>query len=96
MDLSNNRSPNLTKSFANVVVGGGSVKLDLKVPSSHKGEPTVCFSSEDIVKLSSPLKFALVGKFSHGRPSLPEIRKAMESFGLKAVFQVVYWIRSIF
>lgn len=46
------------------------------------------FSEEDIVNLASPFKFALVGKFSHGRPSLPEIKAALEKFGLKSAFTI--------
>ena len=43
----------------------------------------VFFSPEDINRLASPFRMALVGKFSRGRPKLEEIRKFIHFLDLK-------------
>ncbi|KAM7462626.1 hypothetical protein LguiA_030747 [Lonicera macranthoides] len=82
--------PLSSKSFAEVVSGNRAESIDLKEPSVYRGEPAVIFSEADILSLSfsSPFKFALVGKFSHGCPALSDIRKVLESFDPKAPFTV--------
>nr|XP_027083516.1 uncharacterized protein LOC113705806 [Coffea arabica] len=50
---------------------------------AHKGEPAVFFSREDIVKLAAPYKFVVVGKFSHGRPKLDDVRRFFSTLNLK-------------
>ncbi|XP_071925054.1 uncharacterized protein [Coffea arabica] len=60
----------------------------IKTAAQYRGEPTVLFSEEDIAKLSAPFKFAVVGKFSHGRPSLDVIRKSFSAIGFKSNFAV--------
>ncbi|XP_071906094.1 uncharacterized protein [Coffea arabica] len=60
----------------------------IKIAAQFRGEPAVLFSEEDIAKLSAPFKFAVVGKFSHGRPSLEVIRKACSAIGFKSNFAV--------
>ena len=77
-----------SKTFADVVGNSSSSDISLKTPGSHRGEPAVFFSDEDVALLSSPFKFALVGKFSHGRPSIAEIRSVFETIGLKAAFNI--------
>lgn len=46
------------------------------------------FTSEDIASLSSPFKYALIGKFLRGRPTIPDIKSAIDSIGLKSGFTV--------
>ena len=43
--------------------------------SRYKGEAAVVFSKEEADKLAAPFRLTLVGKFSHGRLVLEEIRK---------------------
>jgi hypothetical protein len=50
--------------------------------ASFKGEPAVSFSDEDIAIMDAPLRLALIGKFSHGKPCIKDIRKAVDSIGL--------------
>ena len=42
--------------------------------SRYKGEAAVVFSKEEADKLAAPFCLTLVGKFSHGRLMLEEIR----------------------
>lgn len=74
------------KSFADVGGGNRSAAIELKKPSMHRGEPAMVFTKEDIEILPASFKFALIGKFSHGRPSIPEIHKVFDSIGLRAAF----------
>ena len=65
------------KSFSDLF-SGNSMQPALKIratPSTHKSESTVLFSQEDLDTLATPYRFALVGKFSKGRPKLEEVRK---------------------
>ena len=78
----------VTKSFAEVLGGSKPTSIALKSPSTHRGEPAMFFTSEDIVSLSSPFQYALIGKFSHGRPAISKIKSALDSIGLKAGFTV--------
>lgn len=57
--------------------------IPLRKPTTFKGRPAIFFSNDNIQKLSAPFRFALVGKFSHGRPPMNEIRLSIESIGLK-------------
>ena len=41
------------------------------------------FSKEEADKLAAPFRWALVGKFSHGQPSLEEIQKFFSSLDLR-------------
>ena len=78
------------KSFA-VVVGSSSqssLPVPLKSPSSLKFEPAIFFSDDEIERLASPFKSALVRKFSHGRPSMEFIRKSFLTFRLKADYKI--------
>lgn len=84
------------KPFAAVVGGSSLVTIVAKAPSSNRGEPALFFSDEEISQVSSPFNFALISKFSHGRPSLPNIRAAINSIGLRLLSRWVYTIKSIF
>ena len=41
------------------------------------------FNAADIAAVASPFRFTLVGKFSKGRPLLPELRKFFSMLDLK-------------
>jgi len=76
--------PNVwAKNFSSVVANKDTKEPDLKTPSSFKGEPIVLFTLEDIKALVVTFKYSIVGKFSHGRPSMDEIRKIFLTFNLK-------------
>lgn len=47
------------KSFAEVVGGSSSPSILHKSPDTHRGEPALFFSDEDIASLSFPFRFAL-------------------------------------
>ena len=51
--------------------------------ASYKEEAAVIFSKDDVEKLIAPYRCTLVGKFSHGRPSLEEIWKFFATLNLK-------------
>nr|XP_027103110.1 uncharacterized protein LOC113724399 [Coffea arabica] len=55
--------------------------------STHRGEPALIFSQEVIHKLSDPFRYALVGKFARGRPSL-ELGQPMKLFKWTRSFHV--------
>lgn len=57
-------------------------------PSKYKGEPSIKRSAALINSLSQPFKYALIGKFSHGRPSMEATRQSFQTFGLKAAFSL--------
>lgn len=45
--------------------------------------------SDDIIgALSQPFHFALIGKFSHDRPSMDTMKKDFHTLGLKADFSI--------
>ncbi|KAJ6849335.1 uncharacterized protein M6B38_270100 [Iris pallida] len=46
--------------------------------SSFLGAPAIAFPSSAVETLVSPLRWALIGKFSHSRPSIDAVRRAME------------------
>ncbi|XP_027156068.1 uncharacterized protein LOC113766259 [Coffea eugenioides] len=55
----------------------------VKTATRYKGEAAVIFSKAEVDKLATPFRWALVGKFSHGRPSLEGIRKFFSTLNLK-------------
>lgn len=50
-----------------------SCSLEINTPSTYKGKADVLFFKADIDKVAAAYKFAIVGKFSYGRPKLEEI-----------------------
>ena len=54
----------------------------MNYPSSFKGESTVSFSDKEIEAMATPLRLALIGKFSYGKPCIKDIRKTIDSIGL--------------
>lgn len=53
------------KSFSLLFVVPISSLIEIKTP--------IYFSRDDIAKVASPFKYAVIGKFSHGRPKIDEI-----------------------
>ena len=62
---------NVTKSFAAVVGNNRSEQIELKTPSTYKGEPAMFFTEEDIASLASLINSLLLGNFLiEGHPYL--------------------------
>lgn len=80
--------PPLNRSFVDVIQNKTQLPLKIKPLSSLKGEPTVCFSEEEIDKLAAPFNHVLVGKFSHGRPSMELVRKAFAAIGFSGSYSL--------
>ena len=56
--------------------------------SSHRGEPSITFAQTDLEVLLALFTFALVGKFSKGRPIMDVIQKFFLSLDLKETVSV--------
>nr|XP_027082307.1 uncharacterized protein LOC113704619 [Coffea arabica] len=76
-------SPTKKKSFSQLFSQPAISPIHIQQASVYKGEAAVGFSKADADKLAAPFQWALVGKFSHGRPSLEDIRKFFASLNLK-------------
>lgn len=57
-------------------------------PTNHHGEPALKVPQNMVDQLVAPFKFALVGKFSHGHPSLERVRLIIAKFNPKSSFQL--------
>ena len=80
----------LRKSFADLFSDKSSTpSLSVQAtPSMHKGEPAILFSQDALDKLVAPYRFALVGKFSRGRPKLEDIRTFLLKLDLREAVTV--------
>lgn len=56
--------------------------------SKYKGQPGITFSEEETSMLAEHLKFALIGKFSHGLPNLKFLRQRLIKLGLRGSVSV--------
>ncbi|KAH9684253.1 protein WVD2-like 3 [Citrus sinensis] len=56
--------------------------------STHKGEPAIFFTEEEINIMAAPFKLSLVGKLSFGRPPIDVIRKFFVALGLKGNVEI--------
>lgn len=54
--------------------------------SFHKGEPALKIPKLIVDSLAKPFQFALISKFSHGRPSMERSRQIFTKLGLKGSF----------
>ncbi|KAL0447831.1 UNVERIFIED_CONTAM: hypothetical protein Slati_1911000 [Sesamum latifolium] len=54
----------------------------------HRGGKAINFSVEEIEILADHLKFTMVGKFSHGYPSMQAIRACFAKLGLRGAYSV--------
>lgn len=82
------QSPMKKKSFSQLFAETSSSPIEIKTPTTYKGKPAIYFSREDIAKVASPIKFAAIRKFLHGRPKIEEIRKFFSSLDLKGEVNV--------
>src|SRR4051812_31512812 len=81
-------SPTKSKSFSSLFQKpspdpSSSSNQPLIPPSFHHGEPAFKISQEMVEQFSKPFAFTLVGKFSHGRPTLERARLYFAKFNLK-------------
>lgn len=56
--------------------------------ASYKGEPGLKIPKSAIEITSKPLQFTLIGKFSHGRPTMERSRLLFSKLGLKGDFSL--------
>lgn len=83
------QSPLAKKSFSQLFSVPDSSPLKIKAPTTYKGKPSVVFfSQKDIAKASALFHFAIVGKFSHGRPKIEDIQKFFASLNLKIMINM--------
>ncbi|KAI5663628.1 hypothetical protein M9H77_22951 [Catharanthus roseus] len=60
----------------------------IKTVNLYKGEPALYFDPHEILNLVAPFKLTLVGKFSHGRPSMDVLRKEFPKVSFKGSFSM--------
>lgn len=81
-------APSPPRSFADVVSNSAESSIPIRPPEKFKGMPAVSFSDQDIQILAQKFKFALIGKFSKGRPPMVSIRKTFELIGFGGHFSL--------
>ncbi|KAL2453242.1 Uncharacterized protein Adt_49258 [Abeliophyllum distichum] len=59
-----------------------------KEPFLHRGEPALTITADEEASLAEPFKFTLVGKFSHRKPSMVEVRNSFQKFGFTGDFKI--------
>ncbi|PKU79889.1 hypothetical protein MA16_Dca012077 [Dendrobium catenatum] len=84
------KSPTRSRSFKEVLAGKASAGDDLPslTRSTFNGVPAILLSDEEVLKLASPFKFTLVGKFGLRRPNLDAIRQFFSSLKLSGFYSV--------
>ena len=81
--LSQSVSPSAKKSFSQLFSQPTTSSIQIQPATLYKGEAAVVFSKADADRLAAPFRWALVGKFSHGRPALEDIRKFFAALNLR-------------
>ncbi|KAL2526706.1 Uncharacterized protein Adt_11760 [Abeliophyllum distichum] len=59
-----------------------------KEPFLHRGKPALTITADEEASLAEPFKFTLVGKFSHRKPSMVEVRNSFQKFGFTGDFKI--------
>ncbi|KAL2531794.1 Uncharacterized protein Adt_05145 [Abeliophyllum distichum] len=81
----------MRKSFASVLQSdpdSACHQFVAKEPFLHRGEPALTITADEEASLAEPFKFTLVGKFSHCKPSMVEVRNSFQKFGLTGDFKI--------
>ncbi|KAL2512765.1 Uncharacterized protein Adt_18365 [Abeliophyllum distichum] len=81
----------MRKSFASVLQSDPDsvcYQFVAKEPFLHRGEPALTITADEEASLAEPFKFTLVGKFSHRKPSMVEVRNSFQKFGLTGDFKI--------
>ncbi|XP_019186523.1 PREDICTED: uncharacterized protein LOC109181225 [Ipomoea nil] len=74
--------------FADVLSKTSSDPPPLRTPGRYKGMPAISFTDQDIQQFPQKFRFALVGKFSKGRPSMAELRMTFDQIGFGGAFSL--------
>ncbi|KAL2526604.1 Uncharacterized protein Adt_11658 [Abeliophyllum distichum] len=81
----------MRKSFASVLQSAPDSACHqflAKEPFLHRGEPALTITDDEEASLAEPFKFTLVGKFSHRKPSMVEVRNSFQKFGFTGDFKI--------
>ncbi|KAL2500198.1 Uncharacterized protein Adt_25748 [Abeliophyllum distichum] len=81
----------LRKSFASVLQSAPDSachQFVAKEPFLHRGEPALTITADEEASLTEPFKFTLVGKFSHRKPSMVEVRNSFQKFRFTGEFKI--------
>ncbi|KAL2497433.1 Uncharacterized protein Adt_22983 [Abeliophyllum distichum] len=81
----------MRKSFASVIQSAPDSachQFVAKEPFLHRGEPALTITADEEASLAEPFKFTLVGKFSHRKPSMVEVRNSFQKFGFTGEFKI--------
>ncbi|KAL2454648.1 Uncharacterized protein Adt_47852 [Abeliophyllum distichum] len=81
----------MRKSFASVLQSAPDSachQFVAKEPFLHRGEPALTITADEEASLVEPFKFTLVGKFSHRKPSMVEVRNSFQKFGFTGDFKI--------
>lgn len=80
------QSPTQKKSFSSLFVEktqSSDQQSKLLPFSNHHGKPALKISKDLVDSVANPFRYMLVGKFSHGRPTMVVSRAAFTKLGLK-------------
>ncbi|KAL2469431.1 Uncharacterized protein Adt_37567 [Abeliophyllum distichum] len=81
----------MCKSFASVLQSTPNStchQFVAKEPFLQRGEPALTITADEEASLAEPFKFTLVGKFSHRKPSMVEVRNSFQKFGFTGEFKI--------
>ncbi|KAL2471459.1 Uncharacterized protein Adt_39595 [Abeliophyllum distichum] len=81
----------MRKSFASILQSAPDSachQFVAKEPFLHRGEPALTITADEEASLVEPFKFTLVGKFSHRKPSMVEVRNSFQKFGFTGEFKI--------
>ncbi|KAL2505033.1 Uncharacterized protein Adt_20654 [Abeliophyllum distichum] len=81
----------MRKSFASILQSAPDSAFHqfvAKEPFLHRGEPALTIKADEEASLAEPFKFTLVGKFSHRKPSMVEVRNSFQKFGFTGEFKI--------
>ncbi|PKU60352.1 hypothetical protein MA16_Dca027700 [Dendrobium catenatum] len=81
-------SPSKSRSFKDVLAGSTGDTLLSFTHSTFKGIPAVLILDDDVLKLASPFRFTLVGKFGVRRLNLDAIRSLFGNLKLSSFYSV--------
>ncbi|KAI0519460.1 hypothetical protein KFK09_006908 [Dendrobium nobile] len=81
-------SPAKSRSFKDVLAGSLGDILPSLSPSTFNRVPAVLILDDDVLKLASPFRFTLVGKFIVRRPNLDAIRSFFGNLKLSGFYSV--------
>ncbi|VFQ79788.1 unnamed protein product [Cuscuta campestris] len=83
---SHRQRPAIKKTFTDIL-GSQPSEAQNRI-GRYRGFPVVSFTPDEVISLSIPYQFALVGRFLKSRPPLEVIRKSFEQIGFKPGFTV--------